>query len=94
MRAVDSAGQMRAVVEAALTAGINHLETAPAYGPAAVHLGGALRELAIPPQRLLLTSKLLPGVDLASGQAQLRASLQRLVVARLDNLAVHGLNRP
>ena len=94
MRAVDSAGQMRAVVEAALTAGINHLETAPAYGPAEVHLGGALRELAIPPQRLLLTSKLLPGVDLASGQAQLRASLQRLGVARLDNLAVHGLNRP
>lgn len=94
MRAVDSAGQMRAVVEAALTAGINHLETAPAYGPAEVHLGGALRELAIPPQRLMLTSKLLPGVDLASGQAQLRASLQRLGVARLDNLAVHGLNRP
>jgi predicted aldo/keto reductase-like oxidoreductase len=94
MRAVDSATQMAAVVQAALAAGINHLETAPAYGPAEAHLGVALRQLALPRERLLLTSKLLPGVDLATGQAQLQSSLQRLGLGRLDNLAVHGLNRP
>ena len=34
MRALDSPAQLAAVLEAAIAAGINHLETAPAYGPA------------------------------------------------------------
>ncbi|WP_411876097.1 aldo/keto reductase [Vulcanococcus limneticus] len=98
MRALDSPAQLAAVLEAAIEAGINHIETAPAYGPAETYLGQALAALAEsdPAARraLVLTSKLLPGPDLASGQEQLRACLQRLGVARLDNLAVHGLNRP
>lgn len=98
MRAVDSPQQMAAVLQAALAAGIRHIETAPAYGPAEAYLGQALRSLAAAdPQRsaeLVLTSKLLPGPELAASQEQLRAILQRLGVSRLDNLAVHGLNRP
>jgi predicted aldo/keto reductase-like oxidoreductase len=98
MRAVDSAAQMAAVLEAAVDAGINHLETAPSYGPAEAHLGAALRNLEArdPAARagLVLTSKLLPGPTLEEGRRRLRASLQRLGVPRLDNLAVHGLNRP
>jgi predicted aldo/keto reductase-like oxidoreductase len=89
---------MAAVLQAALEAGIRHIETAPAYGPAEAHLGAALRQLAgRDPERhaeLVLTSKLLPGPDLAEGQEQLRAILGRLGIPRLDNLAVHGLNRP
>jgi predicted aldo/keto reductase-like oxidoreductase len=42
----------------------------------------------------VLTSKLLPGPDLDDGRGQLRACLNRLGIERLDNLAVHGLNRP
>jgi uncharacterized protein len=88
---------MSAVLAAALAAGINHLETAPAYGPAESFLGAALRELETrqPEQRrdLILTSKLLPGLSLAEGKAQLAALLGRLGIGRLDNLAVHGLNR-
>jgi predicted aldo/keto reductase-like oxidoreductase len=84
------------VLEAARAAGVNHLETAPAYGPAERFLGQALAGLARrdPAARadLVLTSKLLPGVDVASGREQLRACLARLGVERLDNLAVHGLN--
>ena len=102
MRALESASALAAVLEAALAAGINHIETAPAYGPAEAFLGQALAALA---QRdkaahagLVLTSKLLPGpgegVGLVEGMAQLRASLARLGLARLDNLAVHGLNTP
>ena len=34
MRALNSAAQMAEVLDAAAAAGINHLETAPAYGPA------------------------------------------------------------
>ncbi len=67
MRALQSPAALAAVLEAALAAGINHIETAPAYGPAEAFLGEALAALerADPAARsaLVLTSKLLPGVD-------------------------------
>lgn len=98
MRAAGSPEQMLEVLEAALDAGINHVETAPSYGPAEANLGQALARIATsrPGDRadLVLTSKILPGASLESGQAQLLGSLHRLGVHRLDNLAVHGLNRP
>lgn len=98
MRALGSPAQMEAVLRAALAAGINHLETAPAYGPAETFLGQALaalqRDNLGPSEGWLITSKLLPGPDLATGQGQLRSILARLGVAQLTNLAVHGLNRP
>ncbi len=98
MRALDSPAQMEAVLRAALAVGINHLETAPAYGPAERFLGQALRRLqhegAAPSGGWRITSKLLPGSELASAQRQLQAILERLGVPRLSHLAVHGLNRP
>ncbi len=98
MRALDSPEAMDAVLVGALAAGINHIETAPAYGPAEAFLARALDRLGErdPAGRssLVLTSKLLPGPDLDEGRTQLRACLQRLGIKRLDNLAVHGLNRP
>ena len=98
MRATGSPQQMAAVLAAALEAGIWHIETAPAYGPAERFLGQALRALEQqqPEQhrRLVLTSKLLPGPSLEEGQQQLRQLLERLGLQRLHNLAVHGLNRP
>ena len=97
MRAIDSAAQMEAVLGAAVAAGINHIETAAAYGPAETFLGQALgrlgRQGVVPAGGWLITSKLLPGPDLRTAQDQLRAMLQRLGVARLDGLAVHGINR-
>ena len=96
MRALGSPDQMAAVLDAALDAGIRHLETAPAYGPAEAFLGEALQALERRDPGLrgqvVLTSKLLPGCSLEKGQAQLRALLARLGIPRLDNLAVHGLN--
>ncbi len=100
MRALESSRVLERVVDAALEAGINHLETAPAYGPAEAFLGEVLAGLAerdpIGRSELVLTSKLLPGsgegVGLAEGLEQLRASLRRLRLPQLDNLAVHGLN--
>jgi len=97
MRALTDPEQMREVVAAAVAAGINHLETAPAYGPAEGFLGHALRTLAdegvTPSGGWVITSKVLPGVSLEDGQRQLEACLQRLGVSRLDNWAIHGLNR-
>ena len=95
MRAIDSAEQMQAVLGAAAVAGLNHIETAAAYGPAETFLGQALDRLELAPAGgWLITSKLLPGPDLAAGQEQLRAMLQRLRVSQLAGLAVHGINRP
>ena len=98
MRALASPAAMEAVLRAALAAGINHLETAPAYGPAETFLGQGLAALQAeglaPAGGWRITSKLLPGLELAEGQRQLRAILERLGLAQLHNLAVHGLNRP
>ena len=97
MRALDSPAQMGSVLEAAVAAGIRHVETAPAYGPAESLLGAALAQLAerdaATHDALVFTSKLLPGMSLEQGKAELKALLTRLGIERLDNLAVHGLNR-
>lgn len=97
MRAIGSQAQMHAVVEAALSAGINHIETAPVYGPAESFLGSALTQLKKtgkePIGGWVITSKLLPGIGFKEGQKQLRSLLDRLNLSRIDNLAVHGINQ-
>jgi predicted aldo/keto reductase-like oxidoreductase len=94
MRAIGSMEQMASVLEAAAKIGINHIETAPAYGPAEQFLGEALQHSStIPEGGWVLTSKLLPGSSLVEGQHQLDAILHRLGLSTLDNLAVHGINR-
>ena len=102
MRALAGQENLRSVLEAALGAGINHIETAPAYGPAEQFLGEALRHLEahdpINRHQLVITSKLLPGcgdgLGVHDGLDQVRGSLRRLGLKRLDNLAIHGLNTP
>ena len=94
MRAIGSVDQMASVLEAAAKIGINHLETAPAYGPAEQFLGEALQHCStLPEGGWVTTSKLLPGLSLVEGQQQLDEILHRLGLNTLDNLAVHGINR-
>ena len=94
MRALDSGSQMAEVLEAAAAAGINHLETAPAYGPAERFLGEALRQnTRRASDHWVITSKLLPGLTFEEGQRRLDQILERLGCQHLDNLAVHGINR-
>ena len=95
MRALGSVEQMSEVLQAAVLAGINHLETAPAYGPAEDFLGQALQRADRQPDGgWVMTSKLLPGLSLREGKHQLLKILERLGCNKLDNLAIHGLNRP
>ena len=94
MRALASPLQLQQVVARALAIGINHFETAPAYGPSQSYLGRALAALAVPRHHYLITSKLLPGLDAGDGLAVVRTSLSQLGLDRLDQLAVHGINRP
>lgn len=96
MRSLASPEALEAVLRRAVAVGINHVETAPAYGPAERYLGTALASLArdAPADRanLVITSKLLPAHDSAEAWSQLHGSLQRLGLRKLDNLAIHGLN--
>ena len=96
MRAIDSPAQMEAVLAQALAIGINHLETAAAYGPAEAFLGMALNRLrdAVPEtiQNLIITTKLLPGPDIHNLRQQFAGCLRRLNQPRIANLAIHGLN--
>lgn len=96
MRALQGPEAMEAVLHRAVAVGINHIETAPAYGPAEQFLGTALASLARaqPQERaaLVITSKLLPSQDAIKAWDHLQGSLQRLGIERLDNLAIHGLN--
>ncbi|WP_188021753.1 aldo/keto reductase [Synechococcus sp. RS9907] len=94
MRALNSAAQMAEVLDAAAAAGINHLETAPAYGPAERFLGEALRQNSrTGSNHWVITSKLLPGLSFEEGQRRLDQILERLGCPQLDNLAIHGINR-
>ena len=94
MRALQSIDQMMQVMEAAVDVGINHIETSPAYGPAEIFIGEVLqRGCRQPNAGWVITSKLLPGLCLAEGQRQLDRILERLGCQKLDNLAVHGINR-
>ena len=96
MRSINSIDQMYAVVKTAVLTGINHIETAPAYGPAETFLGESLKRLhqeaVEPTDGWVITSKLLPGLSLEGGKKHLRSILSRLGLKRIDNLAVHGLN--
>lgn len=96
MRAIGSFEQMYEVIKEARIAGINHIETAPAYGPAESFLGKALEKLSLedlePAGGWIITSKLLPGASLKEGQQQLRQMLKRLRRKKIENLAIHGLN--
>ena len=96
MRALETPMAMEAVLRKAVAAGINHIETAPAYGPAERYLGAALAALARthPTERaeLVITSKILPSFEATEAWNQLQATLQLLGIDRLDNLALHGLN--
>ena len=98
MRAIDSLDQMYLVVKEACSIGINHIETAPAYGPAEVFLGKSLRRLNSngikPLGDWVITSKILPDIELSNGKKQIQSILQRLGVSKIHNLAIHGLNIP
>ncbi|WP_299044202.1 aldo/keto reductase [uncultured Thermosynechococcus sp.] len=92
MRALGSPEEMQAVIEGAIAHGINHIETAAAYGASEAYIGRALKALGRP--TVFITTKLLPQGDANQVQRQIEQSLERLQVSRLDGVALHGLNTP
>ncbi|WP_320664070.1 aldo/keto reductase [Prochlorococcus sp. MIT 1223] len=96
MRAIESSQQMYKVLESAIAAGINHIETAPAYGPAEDFLGDSIQRLKLknklPEGGLIVTSKIQPGISFDEGKSEIKNILSRLRISKIDNLAVHGIN--
>ncbi|MGB3291686.1 MAG: aldo/keto reductase [Phormidesmis sp.] len=92
-----SAADTQAVIAAALAKGINHIETAPAYGASECYIASALAALNISGQsrqQLILTSKLTPTLTGDEVEGAIDISLARLGISYLDCLAIHGINTP
>jgi predicted aldo/keto reductase-like oxidoreductase len=90
MRCLESESIYQETIAQARSLGINHIETARGYGKSEKYLGRAIR--GIERDRLILTTKLLPGTE--HWQRQLYESLEYLQVDYLDCLAIHGINTP
>ncbi len=85
-----SAAAANDVLTAAADQGINHVETAPAYGHSERYIGQALSAQAR--DRLVITSKLTPTLTGDQIDRAIDDSLAQLGVDYLDCLAIHGIN--
>jgi len=98
----DSAAIAHSVMAAAIAQGINHIETAPAYGQSEAYIGQAIASLlkdglkngSVQRKQLTLTSKLTPNLPSSKIEEAIERSLNRLGVDYLDCLAIHGINTP
>ena len=88
----ESQANLRATLEAAVSAGFRHVETARHYGSSERQLGWLLPQ--VPDPGRILQTKVPPQADPAAFEAELRLSFERLGVQRVDLLAIHGLNLP
>ncbi len=82
--------QLRALIEQALSHGITHIETAHIYGSSERQLGTILPDLKR--NDYILQTKILPCEDSEKFTANVKQSMKRLGVDRLDLLALHGIN--
>ncbi|NJM97452.1 MAG: aldo/keto reductase [Phormidesmis sp. RL_2_1] len=93
-----SASDADETIAAAIARGINHIETAPAYGPSEQYIGQSLQRLGLNQGTaradLILTSKLTPTLTAEQVNQAIAVSLKRLGVSYLDCLALHGINTP
>ena len=91
MRALDSEEQMHAVVKAALSSGINHIETAHGYIKSENLFGFALKELGVPRKKFKLMTK---GAPMSGNEARklVEEQLEALKLDYIDFYGWHGIN--
>jgi len=92
MRGLQNPDQFRETLGCAIAEGINHIETASAYGESEKYIGETLQHLPVARSDLYLTTKLPPTATPGQMEENLQASFQRLQLNYLDNVAVHGIN--
>jgi predicted aldo/keto reductase-like oxidoreductase len=88
----ESQANLCATLEAAVAAGLHHIETARHYGTSERQLGWLLVE--VPDPARILQTKVPPQADADAFEAELATSFERLAVQRVELLAIHGLNLP
>ncbi len=81
---------VEAIIRRALALGINHIETARAYGSSEVQLGQILPQL--PREELIVQTKVLPKPDAQEFRRQLDQSMASLKLEWVDLLGIHGIN--
>ncbi|MDX2097188.1 MAG: aldo/keto reductase [Leptolyngbyaceae cyanobacterium bins.59] len=92
MRFMSSEATAIKTVDRAVASGINHLETARGYGKSEIFLGQAIQTLGLKRDQFYVTTKS-PPTRHASEMAQwIDESLERLNLAFIDCLALHGVN--
>jgi len=92
MRGLSDPSRFSEILQQAIQYGINHIETASAYGNSEQYIGETLKRLEVARTDLYITTKLPPVPNPDQMAANLDASLNRLQVNYLDNVAIHGLN--
>lgn len=87
----DMLAECRTMVEQALAAGINHIETAYGYGKSEACYGQALAELKVPRGRYHLMTK---GAPMSADEARrmVDEQLRSLRTDRIDLYGWHGIN--
>ncbi len=86
----ESQRNVEATIRRAMEVGINHIETARAYGTSEVHLGQILP--VFPRDRLIVQTKVLPVADPNEFRRKFEQSLANLRLEYVDLLALHGVN--
>lgn len=92
MHCCHSESNLIKTLNKAISLGINHFETAKAYGKSEDYLGIALEKLALKRDKIIITTKLLPTPSYEQMQAWIDDSLTRLKVKYIDCIAIHGIN--
>ncbi|MDC3077837.1 aldo/keto reductase [Prochlorococcus sp. AH-716-O05] len=96
MRATENIDKMYSLIKSAYHTGINHLETAAAYGNAEILIGKVLKKLETSENILrkewIITTKVLPKGDLNYLKNNFENSLKNLKLNKINNLAIHGIN--
>ena len=93
MRYLASPALASQVIQAAIAHGINHIETAQAYGQSEQFLGETLRQIAnVDREQWCITTKITPTADATTMAQRIEASLHALQLDYVDCLAIHGVN--
>ncbi|MBF0449054.1 MAG: aldo/keto reductase, partial [Magnetococcales bacterium] len=88
----ESLENAHTVLNTALSAGINLIETARGYGKSERLIGATLPDLSFKRSDYLIMTKAPPTQTAGEMRSHVEQSLTRLGVSRLDLFALHGLN--
>jgi len=92
MRCCYSEKQLFVTVNKAIALGINHFETARAYGKSEQYFVNFLKTSNISRQDIIVTTKLTPSDCQNIDKSSIEESLNNLLTNYIDCLAIHGIN--